>query len=265
MKVDVSGSKLSYQDSGKGLPVIFIHAFPLNRRMWDEQVAAFERRCRVIAIDLRGFGDSEPIEGIYTVDQMASDVKGVMSALDIESAVLVGLSMGGYASFAFYRLYRDAVLGLVLSNTRATADSPEAREKRLNSAKRAESEGTTASVSEMVSLLIGGKTAASREDIVRRVRGLAESTPAATIAAAQRGMASRPDSTPILESIDVPVLVVGGTDDAIVGRAEVESMQQRIPGSTIRIIEDAGHLSNLERPAEFNRVLSDFLTSRMGL
>ncbi|HEU4389484.1 MAG TPA: alpha/beta hydrolase [Blastocatellia bacterium] len=260
MKKSTNG--IYYKDTGSGVPVFLVHAFPLNRRMWDEQVAALGRRYRVVAPDLRGFGESDPVSGVYAVDRMASDLQGLMAALSIEAAVLVGLSMGGYAALAFLRLYPECVLSLVLANTRATADSPEAREKRLKSAARAEAEGVEGVVSDMLPLLVGNQTATARPDLVNRVRELALSTQPATIAAAQRGMAGRPDSTSLLASIQKPVLVVAGTDDLITSANEMTAMQGQIPGSTLRIIEGSGHLSNLERPIEFNEAILDFLRSR---
>jgi len=124
--------------------VIFIHAFPLNQTMWDDQLVALQNHCRVITLDLRGFGRSDAPPGPYLMDQMAADVRGLMSALDIDRAVLVGLSMGGYVSLSFYRDYPDSVLAMVLADTRASADTHEARERRLKSAAKAEREGARA-------------------------------------------------------------------------------------------------------------------------
>lgn len=261
MKAYVSGINLGYEQTGGGVPVVLVHAFPLNRRMWNDQLSQLGSGYRVVTVDLRGFGESDAVRDRYTVDQMAADIRSILSVLSIDAAVLVGLSMGGYASLAFLRLYPESVMGLVLANTRAAADSPEAREKRLKSAARAETGGVEDVVSEMVPLLVGRRTAKARPDLVARVRELAFSTPPATVAAAQRGMADRPDSTSLLSNFQKPVLVIAGTDDAIIPANEMEAMQRQIPGSMMHLIEGAGHLSNMERPAEFNDAVLAFLRS----
>ncbi len=138
MLINTNGISIDYRDQGAGVPVIFIHAFPLNQTMWDDQLAVLHNHCRTITLDLRGFGQSDAPQGSYLMDQMAADIRGLMSALGIDRAVLVGLSMGGYVSLAFYRNYPDSVRALVLADTRASADTHEARKRRLKSAERAE-------------------------------------------------------------------------------------------------------------------------------
>src|SRR6185503_14258272 len=122
MLIKTNGIGIDARDTGSGLSVIFIHAFPLNQTMWDQQLLALQSECRVITLDLRGFGQSDAPPGLSLMDQMAADVRGVMSGLNIERAVLVGLSMGGYVSLSFYRDYPESVLALVLADTRASAD-----------------------------------------------------------------------------------------------------------------------------------------------
>jgi pimeloyl-ACP methyl ester carboxylesterase len=259
MKIEINKINIDYCDEGAGVPVIFIHAFPLNQSMWDEQLAALKNHCRVITIDLRGFGESDVPAGPYYMDQMASDVRGLMKALDIDRAVLAGLSMGGYVSLAFYRSYPEAVRGLVLADTRATDDATEARERRLKSAERAEREGARAIADDMTPLLLGRSTAESRPDIVGRVRAMIEANSPRAIAAAQRGMAERRDSTAILAGIDFPTLILVGAEDALTPVAEAEALRDATPGSRMHVIEGAGHLSNLEQPAQFNSILIEFI------
>lgn len=259
MKIEINKIKIDYRDQGAGIPVIFIHAFPLSQSMWDEQFDALKNHCRVITIDLRGFGKSDMPDGVCSMDQMASDVRGLMYALDIDRAMLAGLSMGGYVSLAFYRNYPEAVHGLVLADTRATADTEEARERRQESAERAEREGARAIADEMIPLLLGRSTVESRPDVVRRVRAMIEANSSRAIAAAQRGMAERRDSTDILSRIDFPTLVLVGSEDSLTPVSEAEALRARIPGARMQIIEGAGHLSNLERPALFNSTVIEFI------
>jgi 3-oxoadipate enol-lactonase len=259
MNIEINRINFNYRDEGAGIPVIFIHAFPLDQGMWDEQLAALKNQCRVITIDLRGFGASDMTDGQSSMEQMASDVRGLMTALDIDRAVLTGLSMGGYISLAFYRDYPEAVRALVLADTRATADTTEARGRRLKSAEKAEREGARAIADDMIHLLLGRSIAQSRPDIVQRVRMMIEANRPQAIAAAQRGMAARRDSTDILAGIDFPTLILVGSEDALTPVAEAEAMRDRIRGSRMQVIEGAGHLSNLERPDQFNSILTEFL------
>jgi len=259
MLIKTNGIGIDYRDTGSGLPVLFIHAFPLNQTMWDQQLLALQSECRVITLDLRGFGQSDAPPGLSLMDQMAADVRGVMSGLNIERAVLVGLSMGGYVSLSFYRDYPESVLALVLADTRASADTQEARERRLKSAAKAEAEGSKAIADEMIPLLLGSTTLSSRPRIVERVRAMIETNSPIGIAGAQRGMAERRDSTSMLASMDLPVLIVAGSEDKLTPVAEAEGLRNNIPGARLRVIESAGHLSNIENPDEFNKALGEFL------
>lgn len=259
MKAEINGISINYRDEGAGLPVIFIHAFPLNQTLWDEQVAALRGRCRTITLDLRGFGETDAPEGPYLMEDMAADVRGLMTALSIERAVLVGLSMGGYVSLAFYRKYPEAVRALVLADTRATADPPEGRERRMKSAERAEREGASAIADDMIPALLAPSTVEASHDVVLRMRTMVEANSPRGIAAAQRGMAERADSTDLLGNMDFPVLLIAGSEDAITPVSEAETMRDQIRGSALRVIEGAGHLSNMERADDFNRALIEFI------
>src|SRR5215470_12421251 len=166
----INGIDIDYNDQGSGLPVIFIHAFPLNQTMWDEQVAALKDRCRVITLDLRGFGNSDVPEEPNSMDQMASDVRSLMADLGIDRAVLVGLSMGGYISLAFYRNYPDAVRAMVLADTRAGADTEEGQERRMKSAERAVRDGASAIANDMVPVAFADSTIEKRPQVVERMR-----------------------------------------------------------------------------------------------
>ncbi|HXI92408.1 MAG TPA: alpha/beta hydrolase [Blastocatellia bacterium] len=259
MLINVNGISIDYRDQGAGVPVIFIHAFPLNQTMWDDQLAVLHNRCRIITLDLRGFGQSDAPQGPYLMDQMAADVRVLMSALGIDRAVLVGLSMGGYVSLAFSRNYPDSVHALVLADTRASADTHESRIRRLKSAERAEREGARVIAEDMIPLLLGRTTLESRPSVVARVRAMIESNSPLGIAGAQRAMAERRDSTYILPGIDFPVMIVVGSEDTLTPVTEAESLRSGIRGARLRVIEGAGHLSNMERPEEFNSALLEFI------
>jgi pimeloyl-ACP methyl ester carboxylesterase len=262
MKTPVNGIHIDYQDSGgQGIPVILIHAFPMNQAMWADQVQALGPICRVITLDLRGFGGSDVLSGPYWMALMASDVRGLMSRLGLERAVLLGLSMGGYVAMSFYRNFPDAVRGLVLADTRAAADNPQGRERRLKSAEKAEREGTESVVDEMVQVLLSQTAIDSRPDVVQRVREIALQNRPEGLAAAQRGMAARVDSSETLASSDCPALVIVGSDDRLTTPQETVGWQRRMPNSRLEIIDGAGHLSNIEQPGAFNRAVADFIST----
>ena len=261
MKIEVNGINIECRDEGEGLPVVFIHAFPLNQTMWDEQVAALRGTCRAITLDLRGFGRSGFASSAHSIEQMASDVRGLIKALGLDRAVLVGLSMGGYISFAFCRAHSECVGALVLADTRATSDTQEARERRIKSAEKAEREGPAAIADDMVPLLLGRSALSNRPDLIARTREMIEANSPMGIAAAQRAMAARRDSTDLLASMNFPVLVIAATEDSLTTVAEVTALQKAIRGSRLCVIEGAGHLSNLEQPRQFNAALIEFVQS----
>lgn len=261
MKTLINGISIDYRDEGRGSPVVLIHAFPMNQAMWDDQILALSPICRVITLDLRGFGRSDVPSGPYWMALMASDVRSLMSRLGIKRAVLVGLSMGGYVAMSFYRNFPDAVSGLVLADTRAAADNPEARERRFKSAERAESEGTQSIVDEMVQVLLSQTAIDTRPDVVGRVREIALQNRPGGLAAAQQGMAARPDSTGVLATAACPALVIVGSDDRLSTPEETARWQGRMPNTSLAIVEGAGHLSNIEQPQAFNRAIADFIST----
>lgn len=259
MRTEINGIKIDYRDEGSGPAVIFIHAFPLNQSIWDDQVAALKQSYRTITLDLRGFGSSDAPAGPYSMEEMAADVRALMTKIGLDDAVFVGLSMGGYISLAFYRSYPEQVRALVLADTRASADDEEGRERRMRSAERAEREGAQAIAGEMLPMLLAPETIEKNAALVARVRAMIESNSPSAIASAQRAMAGRPDSSRLIERMNIPVLVIVGSEDSLTKVEESKAMSDKIPGSRLRVIEGAGHLSNVERPAEFNRALADFL------
>ena len=261
MKIEINGIHLDYREAGTGTPVILVHAFALEQTMWDAQVAALKDRYRVITIDMRGFGNSAVVKGTSQMKQMAADVHEVMKALAIDKAIMVGLSMGGYVLFAFYRAFKDAVQALVFADTRATADTEEARANRLRSAEKAEREGAAAIADETTPKLLGDTTLSNHPDLVKRVHTIQAANSPDGIAAAQRGMAARPDSTDLLAEIVCPTLVIVGTEDKLTPPSEAELIHRGIRNSKLRVIEHSGHLSNMETPDEFNKILIEFIDS----
>jgi pimeloyl-ACP methyl ester carboxylesterase len=256
----VSDIEIAYDDVGTGLPLVFVHGFPLNRTMWDPQVGALVAECRCIPIDLRGFGDSSAAEP-YTMDRYADDVIGVLDTLQIERAVIVGHSMGGYVAFALWRRHKARVRALVLANTRATADTIETIERRRTMIDVASDQGSSAVANMQIAGLMGKTSRDKRPDVYDAMHRMMAQAPVSGVVGALEAMIVRPDSTPILATLDVPTLIVGGDEDVLVPPREARALQTSIGGSRLEILKQAGHLANVERPAAFNTVVSEFVGS----
>src|SRR5215207_2207170 len=265
MLVDVNGIKLAYSDTGSGTPVVvLVHGYPLNRSMWDPQLGSLRAGgARVIAPDLRGYGASDAgPPGALTMEQHADDLAALLDRLDInDPIVFVGLSMGGYVGFAFWRRHRQRVRAFVLMDTRASADTDEARRNRLALAERAESLGTSEPAIEAMlpRLLSPHLRAGSIPE--RLVAGMMRGNSARAVADGARGLAARPDSLELLPSIDVPTLIVVGEHDQLTPPSDSERMLRALPNARLVTIDQAGHMSNLENPEAVNAAVLEFVYS----
>lgn len=254
------GLELAYDDVGTGQPLLFVHAFPLNRTMWAPQVSALVERCRCVAADLRGFGDSSAAPP-YSMSQYADDLALLLDQLRIERTVLVGCSMGGYVAFEFWRRHRDRVRAMVLADTKSGADADEALERRRKLIDVARSDGATAVANLQIAGIVGKTTREKHPDSYDAVHRMMAQARVDGIVGALEAMMARPDSTPTLSTIDVPTLIVVGEEDVLTPPKDARALQAGIAGSTLEIIEQAGHLSSVERPAAFNHVLTEFLAA----
>lgn len=254
----VDDIQLGYDDAGSGVALVLIHGFPHDRTLWTPQVHGLVDRARCIAPDLRGFGDSSAAPP-YDMDRYADDVIGVLDRLRLRTAVICGLSMGGYVAFALWRRHRARVRGLILVATRPGADSPEAVEKRRGMIELARTRGAGAVADAMMPGMVGKTSREKNPDVVEAVRAMLASAPVTGIVGALEAMIGRPDSTPDLATIDVPTMVVAGDEDALIPLAEARAMHQAIRGSRLEVVTGAGHVVNRERPAAFNHLVSEFL------
>jgi 3-oxoadipate enol-lactonase len=263
MKIPVNGTNLGYDDHGIGLPILFLHAFPLNRYMWQGELMALlsDERYRLVALDWRGFGESEINNTLSTMELFADDVAGLMDALGIQQTVLCGLSMGGYAAFAFLRKYPQRVSGLILADTRPGADTTEAQSNRENVARLAETQGAGAVADLQMPRLLSEYTREHHTEVEIRVRQMIEAATVQGIAAASRGMAERADSTELLAGITCPTLIIVGEQDALTPPSIAQEYAAHIPGAQLAVISNAGHLSNLEQPEAFIQAVRGFLGS----
>ena len=249
---------MTYEESGTGLPVVLIHGFPLDHTLWAPQLAGLVDRCRCIAPDLPGFGDTAAPRAA-SMDLYADAIVALLDELAIDRAVIGGLSMGGYIAFALWRRHRDRVRALVLLDTKAGPDPDEARKRRATQIDLVRREGAGALAPRLLESMLSRRTRERHPDVAERVLAMMGRQPVDGIAAALGAMIDRPDSAATLATIDVPTLVVVGEEDAATPPDEARSIHDGIPGSTLEIIEGAGHLSNVERPAAVNHVMAEFL------
>jgi 3-oxoadipate enol-lactonase len=251
---------LNVVDRGTGPVLLFVHGFPLDHSMWTNQIDTLASHYRVIAPDLRGFGQSDGADGTLTMTLLARDLVRLLDALDIRSRiVLCGLSMGGYVALQFWKRYPTRLRGLVLCDTRAAADTPEAAANRHAMAEKVLQDGSQVAADAMMPKLFAPNFEQSEPEILDATRNVILSTAPETIAAAQRGMAERPEMRGELANIKLPTLVICGEKDVISPPDELREMASAIPGSRFEIIPDAGHMSPLESPDAFNDVLTDWL------
>jgi 3-oxoadipate enol-lactonase len=263
-QVKSGDAEIAYRVVGEGPPVVLLHPFPVNHEFWLPVAQMLAPRYRVVLPDMRGHGDSGVGEGPATVEKHAADIARVMDAADVGRAPLVGVSIGGYALFEFWRRHRGRVAALGLFNTKAPADSAEARAGRLAAANEVLERGTEPFFESMIPRLLGRSTRETRPDLVDGALRMMRKMSPEDVAQVQRGMAERPDSVDTLKTINVPTLVVTGDEDVLTGVNEAELMRQHISGSQLRVIPKAGHYSPWERPDEAGRLLRQFLENAGG-
>lgn len=262
MNAHVNEIRMFYRDEGAGLPIQFVHGFPLDGELWRPQLEDLADEYRVIVPDLRGFGQSMSTLRV-TMEQYAEDLAALLDEIGLDAAVLVGLSMGGYVALAFQRLYPERLQGLVLVDTRAQADTVQARAGRATTALEVKEHGSAVLADDMAEKLLAPATREQQPDLVETVGQMIARQPVQGVVAALHGMADRPDSRAMLGDISVPTLVVVGADDTITPESDAQAMVDAIPGAELQVIPQAAHLSNLEQPADFNSALRGFLETRV--
>ncbi|WP_411137751.1 alpha/beta fold hydrolase [Streptomyces sp. C10] len=260
--VDCREITVGYEDEGSGEPLVLVHGHPFDRSMWRPQTEHFSRAgWRVIAPDLRGYGESTVVPGTTPLETFARDLLALLDGLGIERFVLGGLSMGGQIVMECYRLFPERIRGLVLADTFAAAETEEGRTARQDMAARLLREGMAGYAQEVLDKMVSPHTLAHRPEVGGHVLAMMTAAPPEGAAAALRGRAERPDYTHLLSQISVPALVVVGTEDAYTPVSDARDIHARVPDATLAVIEQAGHMPNLERPDEFNAVLAEFLRS----
>lgn len=258
-QVKSGDAEIVYRLLGEGLPVILLHPFPANYEFWLPVAEVLATRFQLILPDLRGHGDSGIGEGPATMEKHAADIYRVMDDADVGRAPLIGVSIGGYALFEFWRRHRGRVAALGLCNTKAPADTGEARAARLQAANEVLERGSEPFFQSMIPRLLGRSTRETRPDLVEGALRMMRKMSPEDVAQVQRGMADRPDSVDTLKTIDVPTLLVTGDEDVLTGVNEAHLMRRHISGSQLRVIAKAGHYSPWEQPEEASLLLLQFL------
>lgn len=285
--ISIGDVSLAVEDRGQGTPLLLVHGFPLSRAMWNAQLDDLAGDFRVIAPDLRGFGES-PLGDVasaarsrggkpddraagqpdgasakpaaLTMERLADDLARLLQELRIdEPIVFCGLSMGGYIAWRFWRKYAARLRGLILCDTRAGGDTPEARENRLRMAEGVVEWGSPAIAAAMVTKLFSPTTIKRRPALVDEIRKTIGATCPHTIAAAQRGMAARADMTASLPTIDAPALLICGEHDQLSPAAEMREIAEAMPRADFVEVAGAGHMAPMEQPAEVNRAIRRFM------
>ena len=263
----IGSRTIAYLDSAPGKSdlrvLVLLHAFPLGANLWEPQMRSIPAGWRLITPDLRGFGGSTELEaqGSVSMADYADDIVDLLEELGVRKAVIGGCSMGGYAALALYQLRPDLFDGLVLANTRAGADSPEARANRRNMMAVVDREGPSGIAKDMMPKLIGKTTQDTNPSIEANVRRLIKQQSPVGVRSAVQRMMHRADSTPLLAQVTVPALVITGEEDEMIPVDESRKMAAAISGATLVVVPGAGHLANLEQPDAFNHALGTFLST----
>ena len=262
MKLIVSGYRMHYRESGHGQPVLLIHGYPLNSRLWQSQLDGLADVARLVAPDLRGHGDSEAVPGPYSMDLLADDCAALLDGLEIDEPVVVnGLSMGGYIAMAFARRYPERLAGLVLTATRAAADLEAGKTGREQAAAQAREQGIGSIVENMLPKLLAPGNYQNRPELVAEARAIMNNTSLEGVLGDLEGMKNRPDSTASLANVRVPARIIFGADDQIIPQSEAQEMLSALPDAGLDVIPEAGHLVNLEQPEAYNLLLQEFILS----
>ena len=260
-RISSGDAEITFDIAGNGPPVVLLHPFPVCREFWLPVAKFLSTRYRLIMPDLRGHGDSGLGEGPATMAKHATDVARVMTVSGADRAPVVGVSIGGYVIFEFWRQFRERVSALALCNTKAGADSAEARAGRLQAADDVLKQGTEVFFEGMLPKVLAETTRRTRPDLVDGALRMMRKMSPEDVAAVQRGMAERRDSIPTAQTISVPTLIITGDEDTATGVPEAEVMKQNIRGSEMSVVARAGHYSAWEQPDEVGRLLRQFLDS----
>ena len=260
-QISVNDSSIHYEESGEGLPVILIHGHPFDATMWSPQLSADFPGRRLIAPDLRNFGNTTSTNGPSAFSSFAQDILDFASSLALEKFIVAGLSMGGQVALEIAATHPERLFGLILADTFAQLDTPEKKQWRYTLADRIDAEGLQTYAVEVLPKMLCPRSISENPQLASEVLLMMQRCPAQGAADALRVRAERQDYLPLLPRLDLPTLVVVGANDEFTPVADAELMHRNIRNSTLLIVDDAGHISNMEKPEQFNKALKNFLAS----
>ena len=263
--IKINGVRICYDDMGESeIPIIFIHGFPLNKKSWEPQIEFLKERHRVITYDIRGFGKSELGEEESSIVLFADDLIELMDALQIKKAIVCGLSLGGYILMNAVHRYPKRFEALILSDTQCNADTAETKDKRYQSIEKINAEGTQGYADASVKNLFCKNTFENNTGLVKEIRNTIEITPTASITSTLKALAKRSDACAFLSEISNFTLIICGKEDTITPPEKAEFLNTAIKNSSLVILENAGHLSNVENPDDFNHAIGNFITKTLS-
>lgn len=258
---------IAFCDEGvrDGVPMVLIHGFPFNRRMWAGQIGPLSKICRVISYDVRGHGESESAAGYDNLESFVDDLIGLLDHLKISRAGVCGLSMGGYIALRAVERHPDRFCALILCDTKSSADSDEAKEKRAAAALAVKKNGVPAFADEFVKAVLAETTLKTKPEFVESVKGMIRGNSAAGISGTLTALAGRTDTTTALSRMSLPALILVGEEDKLTPPSDAQAMMKVLPNAKMHLIPGAAHLSNLENPEVFNKKLLTFISGLQGV
>jgi 3-oxoadipate enol-lactonase len=262
LSIPVGNFNLSYDDLGEsGTPVIFLHGYPFSKAMWRKQIDFLQTTNRVIACDIRGFGDSEDESSILSIDLFAEDLLQFMDSLKIEKAIVCGLSMGGFIALNAHKRFPERFEALILCDTQCIADTAAVKEKRYKTIDDISANGVKNFNDGFIENVFHKDSLSNKKELVEELRKVVFENSQHIITAGLTALAERTETCSTLGAISIPTMIICGREDTVTPLAQSDFMHQMIEGSTMHVIDNAGHVSNLEHPDEFNQYLLDFLTA----
>ncbi|MBK7969294.1 MAG: alpha/beta hydrolase [Bacteroidetes bacterium] len=258
---NISGFTIAYDDMGEGTPIIFLHGFPFNKSMWKDQYDYLKQNFRVIAPDLRSFGNSKDDSSELSMDLFANDLIALMDDLKLDKVTVCGLSMGGYIALNAIQRYPERFDTIILCDTQCNADTEEGKAKRYKSIEEIKSKGTSEFTEGFLKNAFHPDTLTSKPEIVSDTRTMMLSNSIQAFTHGLKALAERKDTCSKLDQINVPALIICGSDDTLTPVSKAQYLHENIKGSQLSIIPKAGHISNMEQPDEFNKIVYDFLKS----
>lgn len=264
-QVQAADIRVTYMDEGNpdGTPLIFIHGFPFSKLMWENQIEVFKHHIRVLAYDVRGFGNTEPGTIAYSMDQFGQDLFHFMDALKIEKAVVCGLSMGGYIALHAIEQHPERIVGVILADTQCSADDAEGKQKRIDTIASIREKGLLEYTQDSLKKLFSELSVANKKEEIAFIKHTIQRTRVETVCNTLQALADRAEKCSFLDFITMPVLIMVGEHDVITPPEAAKKIHARIAGSMLHIIDHAGHVSNLENTSSFNLAMLRFLKNEI--